>query len=155
MARAIELSGTTMASNANTLVVAGGAAFSRTDVASVAAATGNSADTLNPTTGGGRMSVNLTALTGTTPAIAFALFDSADNSSFAAVPGVTIAALNAVGTAVVSVGDGVIIRRYVAIATTVTGTTPSATFTAVVEKDIAARITTTDHNAKIFGREER
>src|SRR5258708_33978711 len=100
MARAIELSGTTMASNANTLVVAGGAAFSRTDVASVAAATGNSADTLNPTTGGGRPSVDPTAPRGTTPALPFALFDSARNLSFAARPGAAIAALNAVGTAV-------------------------------------------------------
>src|SRR5260221_5138405 len=94
MARAIELSGTTMASNANTLVVAGGAAFSRTDVASVAAATGNSADTLNPTTGGGRMSVNLTAPTGATPAVAVALVDSADKSSFAPVPGATLTGLD-------------------------------------------------------------
>src|SRR5260221_1785886 len=99
MARAIELSGTTMASNANTLVVAGGAAFSRTDVASVAAATGNSADTLNPTTGGGPMSVNLTALTGATPAIAVAPFCSAHNSSVAALAGRAIAALHAGRTA--------------------------------------------------------
>src|SRR5258707_5481509 len=91
MARAIELSGTTMASNANTLVVAGGAAFSRTDVASVAAATGNSADTLNPTTGGGRMSGDLTALAGTSPAVALSPVGSARKSSFAPQAGAAIA----------------------------------------------------------------
>jgi hypothetical protein len=106
--------------------------FSRTDTSSTAAAAGNSQDSGAPTTGGVRVFVNLTALSGTSPTIAFALWDSADNVTFAAVPGATIAAMNAVGTGSVSVPAGQLVRRYRAIVTTVTGTTPSATFNANV-----------------------
>lgn len=111
-------------------------AISRTDTASVAAATANSADTLSGTTTGVRVYVTLTALTGTTPTIAFALWDSADNTTFAAVPGATISAMNATGVASVTLPAGTSVRRFVAVASTVTGTTPSATFTAVVDNDI-------------------
>lgn len=113
-------------------------AFSRTDTSSTAAATGNSADSLSASANGARLDVNLTALTGTSPTIAFALWDSADNTTFAAVPGATIAALSSTGRASVTVPDGTVVRRYVAVATTVTGTTPSATFTASVVKHAAA-----------------
>lgn len=112
--------------------------FSRTDTSSTAAASGNSADCLTATSAGVRLVVNLTALTGTSPTIAFALWDSADNSTFAAVPGAAIAALSATGAASVSVPSSQAVRRYVAVATTVTGGTPSATFTANVDREAVA-----------------
>lgn len=106
----------------------------RTDTASTAAAAGNSGDKLVPAVGSSRLTVNLTALTGTSPTIAFALWDSADNVTFAAVPGAVIAALSATGTALLTVT--VPVRRFVALASTVTGTTPSATFTWIVDDGI-------------------
>src|SRR5215472_1716477 len=112
-------SGGVFGSAASAGVAAATANFSRTDTASVAAGSGNSADSLTATTTAARLTVNLTALTGTSPTIAFALWDSADNTTFAAVPGVTIAAMSATGTA-----------------SPVTGTTPSATFTAALDKHI-------------------
>src|SRR5215472_5028086 len=129
-------SGGVFGSAASAGVAAATANFSRTDTASGAAGSGNRADSLTATTTAARLTVNLTALTGTSPTIAFAVWDSADNTTFAAVPGVTIAAMSATGTASLTTGTGTAIRRYVAIATTVTGTTPSATFTAALDKHI-------------------
>lgn len=109
--------------------------LTRTDTASTAASSANSADTVASTASGARMTVSLTALTGgTSPTIAFALWDSADNSTFAAVPGATIAAMNATGTQTVSVNGGTPVRRFVAVATTITGAPTGATFTATVDK---------------------
>lgn len=150
MAKAVELAGSTVAYNQNAAVTTA-VGFSRTDTTSVAAAAGNSQDSLNATSGGARMFVNLTAISGASATITFALWDSADNSSFAAVTGAATSGLTAIGTATVTVPAGQAVRRYVAIATTVTGTTPSATFTVTVDKDTVARITTTDHAAKAFG----
>lgn len=116
------------------------ASRSRTDTVSTAAATGNSGDRAVGTQSGVRLTVNLTALSGTSPTIAFALFDSADNTTFAAVPGATIAALSSTGTAQLSVSLPV--RRYVGIGTTVTGTTPSATFTWTIDDGL---VTFTPH----------
>lgn len=106
----------------------------RTDTSSTAASSANSGDKLVPAAGSSRLTVNLTALSGTSPTIAFALWDSADNVTFAAVPGAVIAALNATGTATLTVT--VPVRRYVALASTVTGTTPSATFTWIADDGI-------------------
>lgn len=108
--------------------------FARTDTASVTAGSGNSFDTGGTASDGCRLSVNLTALSGTSPTIQFALYDSADNVTFAAVPGMTAGPLSATGTSATT--TSIHVRRYVAIQTTVTGTTPSATFTATVEKGI-------------------
>lgn len=105
----------------------------RTDTASTAAAAANSGDKLVPSQGC-RLTVSLTALSGTSPTIAFALWDSADGVTFAAVPGAVIPAMNAVGTAMLAVT--VPVRRFAALASTVTGTTPSATFTWILDDGI-------------------
>lgn len=120
---------------ASAKVDGGPVSLGRTDTASVAAATANAVDTLSATTGGVHLSVTVSAISGTTPSIAFALWDSADNVTFTAVPGAAIAAMTAAGSASVTLPDGTPVRRYVAIATTVTGTAPSATWSAVVSKD--------------------
>jgi hypothetical protein len=112
--------------------------FSRTDGSSVTAGSGNSFDCLNATTAGVRLVVNITAISGTSPTIAFSLSDSADNTTFAAVSGMTIAAQNAIGTYSVSTAGPLPVRRYVALGTTVTGTTPSVTFNASVDREAVA-----------------
>jgi hypothetical protein len=70
--------------------------------------------------------IQVTAVTGTTPTMAPKLQESSDNSTFTDC-GATLANITAVGT---YVAKGIVSKRYVRLATTIGGTTPSFTFKA-------------------------
>ncbi|MDF5755816.1 hypothetical protein [Spongiactinospora sp. TRM90649] len=91
-----------------------------THVSGPAAAAGMAADVL--------LMVHVTAVSGT-PTLNCSLEQSADGSSWSAVPGSSTTQLTAAGNAVAAAG---VTANFVRITATVAGTTPSVTFKAAL-----------------------
>ena len=72
--------------------------------------------------------VHVTATSGT-PTLNASLEESADESSWSAVPGSSITQLTAAGNALAA---GAVTKNYVRVTSTVAGTTPSVTYRAVL-----------------------
>ncbi|MGW1595252.1 hypothetical protein [Streptomyces sp. NPDC002343] len=85
------------------------------------AAAGGAADVL--------LTVHCTAASGTTPTLDASLEESADGSSWTAVPGSAITQLTATGN---RVAYAAVTKNYVRVTSTVAGTTPSVTYRAAV-----------------------
>jgi hypothetical protein len=100
------------------------------------ATNGTSLDTGGSLSFGAQMYVHLVGFTGTS--VTIALQDSADNSTFAAVTGMTTTALTATGAVRIAVANTATVRRYVRIATT--GTFTSAAFTVSLAKNPVAGV---------------
>lgn len=73
--------------------------------------------------------VHVTAVSGTTPTLNCSLEQSADGTSWSAVPGSATAQLSAAGNAVAAAA---ITANYVRVASTVAGTNPSITYRATL-----------------------
>lgn len=69
--------------------------------------------------------VHVTAATGTTPTLAIAIEQSADNSTYNAVTGATGANITAAGTQTINAR---ITQPYVRVTSTIGGTTPAFTY---------------------------
>lgn len=106
----------------------------RTDTS---ATNGTSLNTTAALAFGGQMYVHLTGFTGTS--VTIALQDSADNSTFAGVSGMTTSALTAIGAVRLAITNTSTIRQYVRIATT--GTFSSAAFAVMLNKNPIAGVT--------------
>ncbi|MFD6024554.1 hypothetical protein [Streptomyces griseoluteus] len=85
------------------------------------AAAGAAADVL--------LTVHCTAATGTTPTLDASLEESADGTTWTAVPGSGIAQLTGAGN---RVAYAAVSKSYVRVTSTVAGTTPSVTYRAAV-----------------------
>jgi hypothetical protein len=110
----------------------------RVDSSATAAGAGNSYDTGGSLAFGAQLYVHLFAFTGTS--VTISVWDSADNSTFAAVTGLTTGALSAAGQAVrVAIANTATVRRYVAVATA--GTFTSADFAVMLHKNEVAGVT--------------
>ena len=109
----------------------------RTDTGATAASAANSVDTAASLAFGAQMYVHLFAFTGTS--VTIALWDSADNSTFAAMAGMTTTALTAAPAAQrVAISNTSTLRRYLAVATT--GTFSNAQFAVMVNKNPVAGV---------------
>ncbi|MET9734289.1 hypothetical protein ABZZ79_27720 [Streptomyces sp. NPDC006458] len=75
------------------------------------------------------LSVHCTAATGGTPTLDASLEESADGSSWTAVPGSSVTQLTAAGN---RLAYAAITKNYVRVTSTVAGTTPSVTYRAAV-----------------------
>jgi hypothetical protein len=98
------------------------------------ATNGTSLDTLASESFGAQLYVHLVGFTGTS--VTIAVQDSADNSTFAAVTGLTTTALTTTGAVRVAISNTSTVRRYVRIATS--GTFSSAAFMASLVKNASA-----------------
>lgn len=110
----------------------------RVDTVATAASGSNSFDTGASLSFGAQMFVHLFAFAGTS--VTIALWDSADNITFAAVAGLTTSALTAAHSfARVVISNTSTVRRYIAVATT--GTFTNADFAVQVTKNNVAGVT--------------
>lgn len=109
----------------------------RTDATATAASSANSFDTLASASFGGQAYLHVNAFSGTS--VTVAIWDSADNSTFAAVSSFAFTAATTASTQQrISVINTATIRRYVAVATT--GTFSSAQFAVQLTKNATAGI---------------
>src|SRR5258708_2967997 len=107
----------------------------RVDGSATAAGPSNSFDTGGSLSFGAQAYFHLFAFTGTS--VTISVWDSADNITFAAVPGLTTTALTAAHAAVrVAIANNATVRRYIAVATV--GTFSSADFAVQVTKNLTA-----------------
>ncbi|MCW2899013.1 MAG: hypothetical protein JWO67_1278 [Streptosporangiaceae bacterium] len=107
----------------------------RTDSTATAASSANSFDTGASLSLGGQAYLHVNAFSGTS--VTVAIWDSADNSTFAAVTSFAFTAATAASTQQrIAIGSSATIRRYVAVATT--GTFSSAQFAVQMTKNPVA-----------------
>jgi hypothetical protein len=109
----------------------------RTDTTATAASSANSFDTLASASFGGQAYLHVNAFSGTS--VTVAIWDSADNSTFAAVSTFAFTAATAASTQQrIAIINTATIRRYVAVATT--GTFSSAQFAVQLTKNPVAGV---------------
>src|SRR5258708_2041437 len=108
----------------------------RADGAATAAGPGNSLDTGASASFGAQAYFHLFAFTGTS--VTVSVWDSADNITFAAVAGLTTAALTVPGAARVAISNTATVRRYVAVATA--GTFSNADFAVALHRNEIANV---------------
>jgi hypothetical protein len=112
----------------------------RTDSGPVAASAANSFDTGGSLAFGGQAYLQVFSVTGTS--VTVAIWDSADNITFAAVAGLAFAAVTPAGAPEsfrIAIANTATIRRYVAVATT--GTFTNAQFAVMLHKNEVAGVT--------------
>lgn len=100
----------------------------------VRTATGNGAGIdVRDFVGRGKLTVDCAAGTGTTPTLDIRLQDSEDNVTFADIPGLTFAQVTTVASQQQRGITLDAVRRFIRVAFTVGGTTPSFTFSATLQ----------------------
>lgn len=99
----------------------GAARAAGTYISGPVAAAGQAADVL--------LTVHCTAATGTTPTLDASLEESADGTTWTAIPGSAIAQLTAAGNRLAYAS---VTKNYVRVTSTVAGTTPSVTYRAAL-----------------------
>lgn len=92
-----------------------------------------SLDNAAATTAGGSATINIQAVSGTTPSMTVKLQHSTDNSVWADVTGGTFGAMNTVAGKFIEFSGT--INRYLRIVSTITGTTPSFTYNVTVHRN--------------------